>query len=312
MTSIDLTQEPSPDTVARIGEWLAQANVKLIRPLEIRTRYSAEPPPEKRITVAILDTETTGTQPDKDKVIELGMILVEISPETGQAYGITRVFNELEDPGFPIPEESTRIHHITDDMVAGKRIDDEALNAIMAEVALVIAHNASFDRVFVEQRFPVFATKAWACSFQQIPWSEEGFGSAKLEFLAYQCGFHYTGHRASTDCYALLEVLQQPLPATQTKAMQRLLENARLPEIKVSALNSPFETKDILRERGYRWNAEKKVWARSVAGQRLDEETAWLKSFVYGGKSFRVECEKMTAKNRFSKRPGPTDVISIA
>lgn len=123
-------------------------------------------------------------------------------------------------------------------MVAGKRIDDSALEALMAEVALVVAHNASFDRVFVEQRFPLFAAKPWACSFMQIPWSEEGFGSAKLEFLAYQSGFHYTGHRATTDCYALLEVLQQTLPVSQSKAMQTLLQNARQPEIKVSALNN--------------------------------------------------------------------------
>ena len=312
MTTIDLGQDPKPETLAAIADWLARADYKLIRPLDIRSAYCAEPPQEKLITVAVLDTETTGTQPSKDKIIELGIVLVEISPETGQAYRITRVFNELEDPGFPIPEESTRIHHITDDMVAGKRIDDSALEALMTDVALVVAHNAGFDRIFVEQRFPLFAAKRWACSFMQIPWSEEGFGSAKLEFLAYQCGFHYTGHRASIDCHALLEVLQHTLPVTQTKAMQTLLQNARLPEIKVSALGWPFESKDLLRERGYRWNADKKVWARNLPASRLEEEQAWLKTFVYGGKGFRLEYEKMTAKNRFSNRPGPTEIVHIA
>ena len=311
MTTVDLQQDPRPENIAAIADWLARANYKLIRPLLIPDAYCTDRPPEKLITVAILDTETTGTHSGKDKIIELGIVLVEICPETGQAYRITETFDALEDPGFPIPPESTRIHHITDEMVAGKRIDDSALEALMADVALVVAHNASFDRVFVEQRFPLFAAKPWACSFMQIPWSAEGFGSAKLEFLAYQSGFHYTGHRATTDCYALLEVLQQTLPVSQSKAMQTLLQNARQPEIKVSALGSPFESKDRLRERGYRWNAEKKVWARSVPGPALEEESAWLKTFVYGGKGFRVEHEKMTAKNRFSNRPGPSEIVAV-
>lgn len=310
METIDLSQTPTQEQLSRITEWLARAGHRVIQPMVIRSTYSEETPPAKLITVAILDTETTGTNQARDKIIELGILLVEICPATGQAYRVTKVFDELEDPGMPIPEESTRVHHITDDMVAGKRIDDTEIETLMASVSLVVAHNASFDRVFVEQRFPIFASKHWACSFQQVPWSEEGIGSAKLEFIAYQCGFHYTGHRASTDCYALLEVLQQPLPTSGKKAMQALLENARITEIKVSALGSPFESKDPLRERGYRWNAEKKVWAKSLPSQLVSEEATWLKQFVYGGKSFRLEHEKMTAKNRYSTRPGVSEVVN--
>ena len=310
MESIDFSQAPTPEQVSRITEWLARADHRVIRPMPFRSAYCTENPPEKLITVAILDTETTGTNTTRDKIIELGMLLVEICPVTGQAYRVVHVFDELEDPGMPIPEESTRIHHITDDMVAGKRIDDAEIELLMSTVSLVVAHNAGFDRVFVEERFPIFATKHWACSFQQIPWTEEGIRSAKLEFIAYQCGFHYTGHRASTDCYALLEVLQQPLPTSGKKAMQILLDNARTTDIKVSALGSPFDSKDALRERGYRWNADKKVWARNLPGHLVAEEAAWLKLFVYGGKSFRLEQEKMTGKNRYSNRAGASEIAS--
>lgn len=306
---IDLTQDPQPEQVTLVNEWLTRANYKVIRPLQIRTSFSTSQPPEKLITVAILDTETTGINQAKDKIIELGMVLVEICPETGQAYRVTKVFDELEYPGMPIPEESTRVHHITDEMVAGKRIDDAEVEALMASVSLVVAHNAGFDRVFVEDRFPIFATKAWACSLRQIPWSEEGMGSASLEFLAYRCGFHFTGHRATTDCHALLEVLQELLPNSGSLAMQVLLQNARVSEIKVTALGSPFETKDVLKERSYRWNAEKKAWAKGIPKQALDEEVSWLKASVYAGKGFRLELEKMTAMNRFSNRPGAVEVV---
>ena len=309
MESIDFSQAPTPEQLGKIMEWLARADHRVIRPMTFRSICCAENPPERLITVAILDTETTGTNSARDKIIELGMLLVEICPVTGQAYRVIHVFDELEDPGMPIPEESTRIHHITDEMVDSKRIDDATLETLMAPVSLVVAHNAGFDRVFVEQRFPLFAGKHWACSFQQIPWGDEGLGSAKLEYIAYQYGFHYTGHRASTDCYALLEVLQQTLPTSGKKAMLTLLENARATDIKVSALNSPFESKDALRERGYRWNADKKAWFRNLPSQQVAEEAAWLKLFVYGGKSFRLEHEKMTAKNRYSNRPGPSEVV---
>ena len=309
MTSIDLTQEPKAEELNLVTEWLERANCRVIRPLQMRHSFCDVQTPEKLITVAILDTETTGTNSSQDKIIELGMVLVEVCPQTGQAYRVVRVFNELEYPGMPIPEESTRIHHITDDMVAGKRINDAEVESLISSVALVIAHNASFDRVFVEDRFQIFATKAWACSFRQIPWSEEGIGSGKLEFLAYNCGFHYSGHRASTDCHALLEVLQKPLPSSGTLAMQALLQNARLAEIKVSALGSPFETKDALKERNYRWNADKKIWAKSIPQKSLDDEVSWLSHSVYAGKGFRLELEKMTAMNRYSNRQGPSEVV---
>lgn len=309
MNQIDFSADPSIEQVSVVTDWLARGGYRVIRPLEIRSHFSDSPSPEKMITVAVLDTETTGTNQDRDKIIELGIVFVEVCPETGQAYRIINVFNELEDPGMPIPEESTRVHHITDDMVAGKRINDAEVDALIANVSLVVAHNAAFDRGFVEKRFPIFATKAWACSWSQIPWSDEGVSSAKLEFIAYQCGFHFTGHRASTDCHALLEVLQHPLPTSGVLAMQALLQNARLADIKISALGSPFESKDALKERSYRWDGEKRVWAKNVPKQRLDEEVAWLKHFVYSGKGFRLELEKMTAMNRFSVRPGPMEII---
>jgi DNA polymerase-3 subunit epsilon len=309
MKTIDFSREPNAEQVTLATDWLARGGYRVIRPLQARTAYSEAPPPEKLITVAILDTETTGTNQAKDKIIELGMVLVEVCPETGQAYRVIHVFNELEDPGMPIPEESTRIHHITDEMVSGKRIDDAAVEKLISDVSLVVAHNAGFDRVFVEERFPIFATKAWACSWAQIPWSEEGISSSKLEFLAYFFGFQFTGHRAVTDCQALLEVLQQPLPTSGSKAMQVMLQNASISDIQVSALGSPFDSKDVLKERNYRWNADKKVWAKRILKQNLADEVAWLKASVYAGKGFKLEIEQMTEMNRFSARPGAIEVV---
>ena len=265
----------------------------------------------KMLRAVILDTETTGTDYSQDKVIELGMVAFDYCPHTGMIGDVHGTFNQLEDPGFPIPPESTKIHHITDDMVEGKYINDDEVEAFIASASIIIAHNSKFDRHFVEPRFPIFKSKPWACSFAQIDWAAEGLGSSKLEFLAYRSGFHYEGHRASTDCHALLEVLHCAPTESGIPPMKKMLDNARLKEYKVSALQAPFESKDLLKARGYRWNAERKVWHTFIQESVFTEEAEWLKAKVYNHKKCKIERENIDAFNRFSERVGTLEVIDF-
>lgn len=287
---------------------LKSHDYKVVRPFNERKFYSDASPPSKLVKAAIVDTETTGTNQAVDKIIELGIVIVEYCPDTGQVFRVLETFDELEYPGMPIPPESTKVHGITDDMVEGKSINDDAVEALMADVSLVIAHNAFFDRGFMEARLPIFKRKSWACSYAQIPWKSEGMGSSSLEFLAYRFGFHYAGHRASVDCHALLEVLQSELPVSGTKVMKVLLEKARLPEYKIYALNAPFDKKDKLKDHGYRWDAERRVWAGFVPQSELQNEVDWLREAIYFSKSFKLELEKVDALNRFTTRRGVSEI----
>ncbi|TRZ66907.1 MAG: DNA polymerase III subunit epsilon [Rhodocyclaceae bacterium] len=289
---------------------LTDLGYRFTRPLVTPKSYCESPTATRLRKGIVLDTETTGLDPLADDIIELGMVVFEYSPDTGQLYRVLEVFNQLEDPVKPIPPESTKIHGITDDMVRGKKIDDDKVAALLADASLVIAHNARFDRPFVESRLPAFARLPWACSFAQLPWKEEGISSASLEFLAYRYGFHFDGHRASNDCLALLEILSGALPDTGRKVMKALLESARATDLNVSALNSPFESKDVLKARGYRWNPEQKVWSGVVAEADLQRERAWLKEVVYGGRAGRLEVEKVDAYTRFSIRRGSVELQS--
>jgi len=290
--------------------WLKSHDYRVTRPFSPRNNYSDTKPPAKLLKAAILDTETTGTNQIIDKIIELGIVIVEYAPDTGEVYRVLETFDELEDPGVPIPPESTQIHNITDEMVRGKRIDDGAVERLLSDVSLIIAHNASFDRGFFEARLPFLQKKAWACSYSQIPWKAEGFGSAGLEFIAYRFGFHFTGHRASLDCHALLEVLQSDLPVSGMKVFKMLLDKARSQDIKVWALNSPFETKDKLKERGYRWDGERKLWNKAVTNDALINEVDWLRVEVYSNRAFKIEQEKIDAYNRFSNRSGKSEIVN--
>jgi DNA polymerase-3 subunit epsilon len=170
---------------------------------------------------------------------------------------------------------------------------------------LVIAHNAGFDRPFVEKRFARFAELAWACSFADIDWKAQGRGSAKLESLAQANGWFYDAHRAEMDCHALLAVLAQKLPDGVATGLARLLQAAQRSSFALQATNAPFEAKDKLKGRGYRWHAEQRVWhTRLPSEAELHAECAWLKENVYGQRSAAVQVEKQDAQVRFSSRPG--------
>lgn len=260
----------------------------------------------------VVDTETTGVNPDNDAVIELGMVLFEFDPETGCAYRVLDRFDQLEEPSFPIPPETTAVHGITDEMVSGKRIDDASVAEFLEGVSLVIAHNSKFDRVFLEKRLPIFETLPWGCSFAQVDWKAEGVGSAKLDYISYQYGFFYEAHRAENDCYALLEILQQPLPKSGELVLKSILNRLGQKSYQVFATGSPFETKDTLKARGYRWDGEKKCWHTTVAGDdAIKAEVEWLKDCVYSGKKAKVEIEVHSCMTRFSNRAGNRAIREI-
>jgi DNA polymerase-3 subunit epsilon len=136
------------------------------------------------LRVVVLDTETTGLDAGKDKIIELAMLRFEVDLASGQPVGEVQVFDELEDPGMPIPPEVQALTGIRDADVAGKRLDAQRVAYMLDGVDLVIAHNAGFDRPFCEARFAVFQDIAWACSFADMDWKVQGRSSQKLESLA--------------------------------------------------------------------------------------------------------------------------------
>jgi DNA polymerase-3 subunit epsilon len=191
-------------------------------------------------------------------------------------------------------------------MLRGQRLDEAEVLRLLDGVDLVVAHNAGFDRPFVEARLPQFASLNWACSFADIDWRQEGRGSAKLTSLAYDLGFFYDAHRAEMDCHALLAVLMASLQTTQASGLLRLIESARTPNFRLQATNAPFDAKDALKARGYRWDGTQKVWHTRLTDEAaLLLECEWLKSTVYAGRSSRVQVEALDAKTKYSARPGP-------
>jgi len=291
-----------PEQLARALE--AHPDYRVLRRLVPRTDFGIRPQgPIGRVVV--LDTETTGLDCPQDRIIELALLRVDVDVASGQAVRVSDSYDGLEDPGQPIPEFACKLTGITDDMVRGRRLDDRRIASLLSGTDLVIAHNAKFDRPFVEARLPSFASLPWACSMADIDWTGEDRRSRRLEYLAMQFGWFYDAHRAGMDCHALLAVLNQPLPVSGRTGLARLLQAARAPSFRVFADAAPFAAKDLLKARGYRWDAERRVWHAQLGDEAaLREEGVWLKSNVYGGHSASITVEKQDARVRFSARIG--------
>lgn len=59
----------------------------------------------------VLDTETTGTDPKTDRIVEIGF-------QRWEAAGMTKEWRSLINPSVSIPASATKVHGITDDDVA--------------------------------------------------------------------------------------------------------------------------------------------------------------------------------------------------
>lgn len=254
-----------------------------------------------------LDTETTGFDCPQDRIIELGMVAFAYHPDSGDITGIVGSYGGFEDPGRALSEEVKLVTGITDEELRGQRLDDDRVEELARQADLVIAHNAAFDRKFVEARFPLFAGLPWGCTLAQIDWQRELISSRTLEYLLYRYGWFIDAHRAVNDAEGLLGLLLERLPRTGTPLFRELLERSGETTARISAINSPFDSKDRLKARGYRWsdgsNGRPKAWWTEISEKAVPEEMAFLAKEIYPrGDTRAVEITRITPRDRFSVR----------
>lgn len=282
----------------------ASGDYRIIRRFTPVAAYCAPNEAPKRIGI-FLDTETTGLDVETDKVIELAMVPFEFDA-SGHIYRILPEYNGFNDPGMPIPEIAKQITGITDEMVQGQSIDIVAVKKLLSEAAIVIAHNARFDRPFCEMLLDEFKDISWACTIADVNWNEEGIEGVKLEFLAYKYGFFFEGHRATIDCQAGIEILSRPLPVSGEPVLKRLLEHARVTTVRLWAEGAPFEKKDDLKKRNYRWsageNGKRKAWYKDLPEDQVEDEMRYLNEAIYSRKVTELPMDRFTAMMRYSSR----------
>jgi DNA polymerase-3 subunit epsilon len=251
------------------------------------------------IELIVLDTETTGLESATCKIIELGLVKLRYSPSLNQISSVVYAQSFFEDPLEPISLQITEICGITDEMVAGHKFDDAHIHDLFAGDPIVIAHNAGFDRGFFDKRFPKLTNLRWACSIIDIDWKAIGVASKSLEYLLLTNGYFYEAHRAQVDCLATAFLLQ-----LYPQGLSQLIDAARSKSYTIRAIGAPFEQKDTLKSRGYKWEQNmsiQKHWYIDVHESQRIDELSYLQE-IYSWSDKMVVVESHTARSRYTRQ----------
>lgn len=297
---------------------------RVLRRFVPRDRFLETIPANAKFGVYV-DVETTTLDRDVAEVMEIGVVPFLFDPDRAQIIQVVieKLYAGFEEPKGRVDPEAVAKHGITPDMVIGQRLDDARVNALIEQSALVIAHNAEFDRPILERRLPAFAEKHWACSYREVQWESYGAVGAKLgNLIEHVCGEFYDAHRALDDCRAGIHVLAHQrdcdecdgagdvngLPCEACVEGVRspfsdLLQSARLPTFRVWAIDAPFMAKEKLKARGYRWSpgdrGQPKAWFKDTkSGDDQLDETMYLEGVI----GIKPRVERITAKDRYSAR----------
>lgn len=296
--------QPQGGVEAKLAEILRESGQYRVLRKHDRTYTYAEDDGSDKFTGAFVDVETTGLDLQNDRIIEMAAVTFTYGQDE-KLFSVLDEYQGFEDPGVPIPAEVVRITGITDEQVAGQRLDDQRVEALLGKVNLVIAHNAAFDRPFLERRFPFFAEKPWGCSMHDVEWEEAGVECAKLKWIAHELGFDFDSHRAINDCFAGIEILANCLPASDRGILAELLGNARQPTVRIWAKGAPFAAKEALKRRGYRWNpgddGRHKAWYIDLKPGDVEQELGYLEAAIFE-QPVQLPTTEIDATSRFSLR----------
>ena len=281
-----------------------QSDWKLIRKLNLPKQYN-EPSTGEIKKGVVLDVEATGLSIGHDDVSQLAPLPFEYKVPSGKILSIKKeeAFDGLREPRIPISTEASLITGITNEMVINKKIQSKDVENIINNTDLIIAHNASYDRPMVEQHWNCFKNVSWACTFKSIDWLQEGFSSAKLELLGVNFGWFYEGHDAFNDCEACLALLSETLPNRDSTVFSAVREYASNPTFLIKAIDAPYNKRNILRRKGYKWRPADqlngKVWWTET--KNYEEEVKWLHEEIYNRK-INIPIKQISALNRYSDR----------
>jgi len=221
----------------------------------------------------VVDVETTGLDSSVDQIIEIGVL--EFMMLEGKPASISRMYGGLQDPGVPISAEIEKITGISSHHVIGQNVDWNLVASMMGRAKIVIAHNMEFDRGFIRARRELKELNPhWGCSIRHVDWKAKGAGSLSLNYLAADHGFiNPFPHRALFDCATTFRLIASHL--------DELIPTSYLKSYRIDALNSPFEKKDVLKEQGYRWDSQRRVWHKTILESQLDKEREFLEKDIY-------------------------------
>lgn len=212
-----------------------------------------------------LDFETTGLNPETDRVIEIGAITYSTNQKKC-----------LESAGFlvqsdvTVSEEVTKLTGIHQAAINkfGFSPADALENLIeMAKMsdAIVGQNVIRFDKRFIEQwsirEQLSFPEKLWIDTRTDLP----GVEGRHLSYLAADHGFlNLFPHSALADCQTVLKIVSM-------YEIEKIVERAKSPTIVLISKQNRSDN-ELAKKRKFRWNPDYKIWWKTIKDLDLDEE----------------------------------------
>ena len=248
--------------ITPLGEWQAPAN--------------AGPP---HMTIAVLDLETEGLDPQYHQILELAVALITIDAG-GRILSIDGPYTRLRDPGRPIEKHIAKITGITDAMVAGQAMDSERIAVFLGRAQACLSFNVRFDRQHLEQLVPQVSEMPWICAMADVSWLDLRFDGRAQNYLLAQAGlFNPVAHRASDDVESLVNLLAHVCHDART-VTGHALAGAQAPSWRFEATDLPYRFRQDIFRRGYSWAHKHSLRHKLVRPDDFEEERTWYRDLV--------------------------------
>jgi len=176
-------------------------------------------------SLVALDIETTGLDPQKDAIIEIGAVRF-------NGHRVEAEWSTLINPGRPIPPFITQLTGITDQMV----LQAPPIRAVLADLAdfvgnlPIIGHNINFDLSFL-QRYKILLTNEIIDTYEMAAVLLPGASRYNLNALAHALEVPYPAtHRALDDAHATRGIYLRLFERASTLPLPLLAEIVHLSE----------------------------------------------------------------------------------
>ena len=230
---------------------------------EAKADQPEDAPKGSPTTLLIIDTETSGLDPQQDQCLELGCILFDVPSRS-----------VLAQQSFLLPVDSNAAAPINRIPAAVTRRPQpwrEALvwfEHLLDAADLLVAHNAAFDRQWFGLGVVPATATPWLCTMDDIRWPAERQlrlrPSVRDLALAYGVPV-WAAHRALSDCIYIADVF------ARCEDLEHLLERGLEPRQLMRARVS-FDERHLAKAAGFRWNDPiKGAWTRRLSAREVAE-----------------------------------------
>ncbi len=212
------------------------------------------------MNLLILDVETTGLDPAVHELCEVGYVAYSTAYRAivgcGSRLFPTKNGNAAEHVnGIPSGLVATR-----PDATPWRNSHAWLESVLFAPSDAFVAHNSDFDRQWLPECGP------WVDTCDGFEWPHAG-DSRSLSQLALAHGVGLvSAHRAIFDCLTIALMFQRV--QAEGHDLDALIAKALLPRVRIEAKISFVENR-LAKAAGFRWDADRKVWFKTVPAHQL-------------------------------------------